>query len=106
MLDVFILNSAVGPHGENHFSINTSQTETQLVFCFACPRHTKVLKDVEVDKLFFLNYWMLAELTESSKEILPKGFGVMLRSKIPDQIMVWLQCSCSELSLQEFVSLS
>lgn len=49
MFDVFILNRAVGPHGENRFGINTLQTKTKFVLPFACSQNTKVLKDVEVD---------------------------------------------------------
>lgn len=86
MLDVFILNNA-----GNHFGFNTSHTETELVFPMQPSTKTLQWMFALIGKLLSLNDCLVVELTESSTETLSKGFGMMLLSRIPNQIIVWLQ---------------
>lgn len=84
MLDVFILNNA-----GNHFGVNTSHTETELVFPMQPCTKTLEWMFALIGKLFSLS--LLVELTQSTTETLSKGFGMLLLSKILNQIIVWLQ---------------
>lgn len=86
MLDVFILNNA-----GNHFGVNTSHTETELVFPMQPCTKTLEWMFALIGKLFSLRDCLLVELTESATETLSKGFGMLLLSKILNQIIVWLQ---------------
>lgn len=107
MLDVLILNNFVGPHGETISALILHRQKQNLFSVSLVDRLQKSSMTLRLmfallGKLLFLSYWMSIKLTASTKEIHPKGFGVMLRSKIPNQIMIWLLNAVAVKCLMKF----